>query len=162
MTNYSIRNHLIPGDLSKLANLHAKIYFEEHGFEIGFEAYVMESVVEFFRQYDPNLDRVWIVEENEVIVGFVLLMHRPQNEAQLRYFILEKSHRGKGIGSKLMQEWMDFFREKNYRSAYLYTTSGLDPAIHLYEKHGFKKISEQISTDFGIRMLEMYYRLDQL
>ena len=157
MATFHIRNHLQPGDLSQVAWLHAKIYSEEHGFGLGFEAYVMESLLEFFRQYDPELDRVWVVESQEKMVGFLLLMHRPDHQAQLRYFILEKEFRGKGLGKILMKEWMDFYREKGYQSAYLYTTSGLDPAVHLYESHGFTKVSEKESEDFGVLLNEMLF-----
>ena len=87
-------------------------------------------------------------------------MHRPNNQAQLRYFILDKTFRGIGLGKKLMGEWMDFFQERQYQSAYLFTTKGLDPAVSLYERHGFRKVSEKMTENFGFPMLEVYYRLD--
>jgi ribosomal protein S18 acetylase RimI-like enzyme len=159
MGNYSIRNHLLPGDLSQVALLHAKIYFEEHGFGLGFELYVMESLLEFYRQYDEEKDRVWVVEDSGVLVGFLLLMHRPENQAQLRYFILQKAYRGKGLGRQLMREWMEFFKKKHYSSAFLYTTSGLDQAVHLYESFGFSKVHEKASEDFGVPLHEIRYEL---
>jgi ribosomal protein S18 acetylase RimI-like enzyme len=159
MGNYSIRNYLLPGDLSQVALLHAKIYFQEHGFDLGFELYVMESLLEFYKQYDSEKDRVWVVEASGKLVGFLLLMHRPDNQAQLRYFILEKAYRGRGLGRKLMSEWMDLYREKHYSSAFLYTTSGLDPAIHLYESFGFKKVYEKDSENFGVPLHEIRYEL---
>ncbi|GMQ28819.1 GNAT family N-acetyltransferase [Algoriphagus confluentis] len=162
MTNkptYSIRTHLQPGDLSQVAWLHAKIYFEEQGFGLGFEAYVLESLVEFYGQYDPEKDGVWVVDAEGKMVGFLCLMHRPDNQAQLRYFVLEKTFRGIGLGNQLMQSWMDFYKQKGYSSAYLYTTSGLDPAVHLYEKFGFNKESEKFSENFGVHLKEMLFRL---
>lgn len=157
--NISIRTTLLPGDLGQIAALHGKIYFEEHGFGIGFEAYVMESLVEFYRQYDTVKDKVWVVEDQGTIVGFLSLMHRPENQAQLRYFILDKKYRGLGLGRKLIQEWMDFYKQMGYSGAYLYTTSGLDSAVHLYEKLGFRKVSEKHSQDFGVPLKEILYRL---
>lgn len=157
----SIRNTLFPGDLGCVVALHGKIYGEEYGFPIGFEVYVMQSVIEFFSQYDPEKDRIWIVEYEGNMIGFLSLMHRLGNEAQLRYFILLKEFRGMGIGKKLMQEWMDFFNERKYKSAYLFTTSGLDPAISLYVRNGFVKVSEEMTTNFGFPMLEIFYRLEQ-
>lgn len=160
MASYSIRNHLLSSDLSQLALLHAKIYFEENRFGLGFEAYVMQSLVEFYGQYDEEKDRVWVVEDNEKMVGFLSLMHRPENQAQLRYFILEKTYRGQGIGRRLMQEWMVFYQKKGYAKAYLYTTSGLNAAAHLYESFGFKKVSEKLSDDFGVPLHEIRYELN--
>jgi ribosomal protein S18 acetylase RimI-like enzyme len=157
--SFSIRNELRPGDLGQIAALHGKIYFEEHGFGMGFEAYVMESLLEFYRQYKPEFDKVWVVEVNGIMAGFLLLMHRPENLAQLRYFILEKQLRGQGLGKKLMKEWMEFYKERGYFGAYLYTTSGLDSAVHLYESFGFIKDSEKYSEDFGVPLTEILYRL---
>ncbi len=159
MASFSIRNQLRPGDLSQVALLHAKIYYGEQGFGIGFEAYVMESLVEFYLQYDEEKDRVWVVEESGVLIGFLLLMHRPANQAQLRYFILEKNYRGQGIGRSLMNEWIEFYQAKGYESAYLYTTSGLDSAVHLYEHFGFKKVSEKASDNFGVPLNEIRFEL---
>ncbi|MEB2774941.1 GNAT family N-acetyltransferase [Algoriphagus sp. D3-2-R+10] len=158
-SDFLIRNTLEPGDLGQVAALHGKVYSEEHDFGLGFEAYVMESLLEFYRAYDLKKDRVWVVESEGKLIGFVLLMHRPANRAQLRYFILAKEFRGRGIGSRLMKEWMEFYRASNYDAAYLYTTSGLDAAVSLYEKMGFKKISEMKSMNFGMPMLEQYYEL---
>lgn len=159
MTRFSIRNTLMPGDLGQVAYLHGRIYAEEHGFSFGFETYVMESLVEFYTQYDPEKDRVWVVESQGKMVGFLSLMHRPDNQAQLRYFILEKDYRGVGLGKELLKEWMAFFHEKGYSAAYLYTTSGLDSAAHLYESVGFRKVSEKQSEDFGVPLHEILYRL---
>lgn len=159
MADFSIRNTLKPGDLGQVAHLHGKIYAEEHGFAQDFEAYVMESLLEFYRQYDPEKDRVWAVEKDKRMVGFLLLMHRPENQAQLRYFILEKEYRGTGLGRLLMEEWMEYFRQKAYSGAYLYTTSGLDPAARLYESFGFRKATEKYSEEFGVPLKEILYRL---
>jgi len=156
---FLIRNTLEPGDLGQVAALHGKVYSEEHDFGIGFEAYVMESLLEFYRVYNPKKDRVWVVESDGRMVGFVLIMHRPGNRAQLRYFILAKEFRGMGVGSRLMNEWMRFYTDSNYDAAYLYTTSGLDAAVNLYAKMGFRKISEMKSRNFGVRLLEQYYEL---
>ena len=156
---FFIRNTLEPGDLGQVAALHGKVYSEEHDLGIGFEAYVMESLLEFYRAYNQNRDKVWVVESEGKLVGFVLLMHRPANRAQLRYFILAKEFRGQGIGSRLMKEWMEFYHERDYDAAYLYTTAGLDAAASLYEKMGFRKISEMKSRDYGLPLLEQYYEL---
>lgn len=158
----SIRNTLKPGDLGQVVALHGKIYGEEYGFPLGFEVYVMQSIIEFYSQYDPNKDRIWVVEYDGKMIGYLSLIHRPNNEAQLRYFILEKDFRGIGIGKQLMSEWMDFLHKKKYSSAFLYTTSGLDPAISLYLRNGFLKISEEMTSNFGFPMLEILFRLEKV
>ncbi|MHA7131745.1 GNAT family N-acetyltransferase [Algoriphagus namhaensis] len=154
-----LRHDLNPGDLGQVASLHGRLYAEEHDLAIGFEAYVMECLIEFFSQYDKNKDRVWILENESRIVGFLALMHRPNHTAQLRFLLLEKEYRGKGISNTLMQDWLDYYHSKGYRGAYLYTTSGQDPAMSLYEKYGFVKQSTIHSKYFNVPLLEILFRL---
>lgn len=80
---------------------------------------MLESLGKFYRHYDPLKDKVWVVESEDRRVGFLCLMHGPENQAQLRYFLLEKALRGLGLGNRLMQEWMDFNRQKGFKGVYL-------------------------------------------
>jgi len=114
---------------------------------------------EFCENYDPEKDRAWVCEHNEKIIGFILLMHRENNSSQLRYFYIDAEYRGIGLGKKLMQLYMDFFREKGYRSSYLWTFQGLDAAISLYTRHGFKLTEEKQSRAFGKLVNEQRYDL---
>ena len=100
LKDITIRTDLRRTDLDHVALRHAVIYAEECQFGPGFETYVRESIDEFYAQYDPQKDCAWICEHNEKIVGFISLMHRPENTAQLRYFYLEKAYRGIGLGKK--------------------------------------------------------------
>jgi len=87
------------------------------------------------------------------------LMHRENNTAQLRYFYFEPEFRGRGLGNKLMQLFIDFAKKCNYRSAYLWTTNELAAAHHLYKKFGFMLTEEKPSTDFGKPLVEQRYDL---
>jgi ribosomal protein S18 acetylase RimI-like enzyme len=154
----SIRTTLQPGDIGYITYLHGSLYKEEYNYGIAFEAYVAQGLAEFYQQYDPQKDAVWICEHNNKIVGFLLLMHRG-TAAQLRYFILAKGYRGIGLGSKLMKLYMQFLREKGYVSSYLWTTHELDAAAHLYKKYGFVLTEEKESTAFGKPLKEQRYDL---
>jgi peptidyl-dipeptidase Dcp len=158
LSDISIRTSLQPGDIGYITYLHGKLYKDEYSYGIVFETYVAEGLLEFYRQYDPQKDAVWICEHNNKIVGFLLLMHRG-NAAQLRYFILETDYRGIGLGNKLMNGFMDFLRLKHYTSCYLWTTNELDTAAHLYKKHGFVLTEEKPSAAFGKPLKEQRYDL---
>lgn len=105
------------------------------------------------------MDRVWICEHNDKIVGFVLLMHRENKTAQLRYFYLEPAYRGLGLGKKLMSLFMDFFYKTGYQFAYLWTTHELSAAASLYTKHGFKLTESKESMAFEKPLIENRYDL---
>lgn len=154
-----IRIFLKPGDLGYVIYRHGKLYGEEYNYGISFETYVGAGMYEFYKNYDPEMDRVWICEHDNRIVGFVLLMHRENNAAQLRYLYLEPEYRGIGLGKKLMQLYMDFLKEKGYQSSYLWTTHELYSAASLYKRHGFQLTEEKQSTAFGKPLKEQRYDL---
>jgi ribosomal protein S18 acetylase RimI-like enzyme len=102
---------------------------------------------------------VWICEHQGRIVGFLLLMHRAHNTAQLRYFLLDREYRGIGLGRRLMDLYMSFLQEVGYSAAYLWTTDDLPAAAHLYMSYGFTLTEERDSTAFGIPLKERRYDL---
>lgn len=96
LSDITLRTTLQPGDIGYIIYLHGSIYKEEYNYGIAFEAYVAEGLVEFYRQYHPQKDGVWIFEHDNKIIGFLLLIHRDNNTAQLRYFVLAPAYRGWG------------------------------------------------------------------
>lgn len=155
----SIRTDLRPGDIGYVIYLHGHLYSKENGYGTVFETYVARGLCEFYGQYDPQKDRVWVCEHEDRIVGFMLLMHREHNAAQLRYFILDPSYRGIGLGKKLMELYMEFLKEAGFQSAYLWTTNEQETAAALYKRYGFRLTEEKPSDAFGKPLYERKYEL---
>ena len=108
LEDISIRTTLKPGDIGRVVLLHGLLYYREYSYGLGFESYVAAGLYEFYKNYDREKDCVWVCEHKDEVVGFLLLMHRENNSAQLRYFIIMPPFRGIGLGKKLMQLFMDF------------------------------------------------------
>jgi GNAT superfamily N-acetyltransferase len=87
-------------------------------------------------------------------------MHRG-DAAQLRYFLLKPAYRGLGLGKKLMELYMDFYRQSGYTSSYLWTTNELPAAASLYSRYGFRLAEEKESSAFGKLLKEQKYVLVQ-
>ncbi len=153
-----IRKELMPGDLGYVAYIHGLIYAQECGYGLSFEGYVLEGLQEFAFQYDPAKDAVWICEHEDKIVGFLIGFHR-EDSAQLRYFIFLPEYRGLGLGKKLMDEFMNYMKERNYLKAYLWTTREQVAAIGLYKSYGFELTEEKESDSFGKELVEQRYDL---
>lgn len=159
INDIKIRTVIRPGDLGYVIYRHGKLYGDEYNYGVGFETYVGLGLHEFYKNYDAEKDRVWICEHKDKMIGFVLLMHRENNSAQLRYFYLEPEYRGIGLGKKLMGLYMDFLREKGYQSSYLWTTHELSAAASLYTRHGFKLTESKQSLAFEKPLNEERYDL---
>lgn len=159
LQDIDIRTVLKPGDIGYVTFLHGMLYHVEYNYGIPFESYVAAGLHDFYQQYDVDKDCVWVCEHGGKIVGFLLLMHRPENSAQLRYFILEPAYRGIGLGRKLMQLYMEYFHRKGYQHSYLWTTHELQAAAYLYKSQGFVLTQEKDSAAFGKKLKEQRYDL---
>ncbi len=153
----TIRTRLEAGDLGYIIFLHGKIYAEEYGYSLAFESYVAQGLHEFYQQYDTVRDAVWIAAHKGNTIGFLLLMHRGERTAQLRFFLLEKAYRGMGLGIYLMQQFMTRLRENGYTYAYLWTTNEQVSAAGLYTRFGFVLGEEKPSSAFGKPLVEQKY-----
>lgn len=154
-----IRTDLRPGDLGYLIYCQTKFYTDHYGYSLDFEYYVAAGICEFYQRYDPTLDRFWICEHDGRIIGCLLLMHREDRVAQLRYFFIDPAYQGIGLGRHLMNLYMDFLRRQGYRSSYLWTTHEQEVASALYTKYGFALTEEKPSTAFGRALWERRYEL---
>jgi len=158
LTDIQIRTELRPGDIGYVVYMHGRLYKNEYNYGIEFETYVAAGLAEFYHQYDPKKDRVWICEHKNKMVGFLLLMHRG-DAAQLRYFILKPKYRGLGLGNKLMSLYVDHLKKCKYKTSYLWTTDELPASAHLYQKFGFKLTEQKPSAAFGKSVKEQRYDL---
>jgi len=153
-----IRTDLRSGDIGYVTYLHGILYKREYDYGIEFESYVAAGLSEFYKNYDPHRNRIWVCEHDGQIVGFLLLMDRGE-AAQLRYFLILPEYRGMGLGKRLMELYMEFLYKCGYKSSYLWTTHELEAAVHLYRRHGFELTAEKESTAFGKPLVERKYEL---
>ena len=153
-----IRN-FVEEDLDYIVKRHGDIYEKEYDFDETFIDYVKNPLYEFYEGYDKNNENIWIAEYEGNTAGFIALVKVNEETAQLRWFLLEKEMRGKGIGSKLMSTLVKFAKDKNYKNIYLWTVDFLDAARHLYEKFGFELEETKTSNIWGKRITEEKWNL---
>lgn len=126
-----------PGDIGHVISRHGILYEKEYGFDLTFVMYVAEGLVEFLRNFNEETDRLWLAECGGRTVGSIGVVGRENRAAQLRWFLVEPEFRGRGLGRRLLQQAMDFCREKGFQQVYLWTFDALDAARHLYQAFGF-------------------------
>lgn len=79
----TVRTHK-PGDAGYVAHRHGVLYAAEYGFDTHFDAYVMETLLEFLKHFDPERDALLLAEHGDRIVGTIGVVGREDNHAQLR------------------------------------------------------------------------------
>lgn len=157
----TIRESLNAGDLGYLTYLHAKIYKNECQYDLEFEGYVCKTFYDFTQRYSPERDRIFLAEQDGIIVGSIAILGHSDTEAQLRWFLIEPRLRGIGLGQMLFKRAMAFCEVKGYRKIWLLTTSDQEKATAIYEKEGFKLIREDPQTIWGRVLLERMYELNR-
>jgi len=156
---WELRHELRPGDIGYLIYLHGMLYAKEYGYDQTFEVYVAHGLVEFIHAFNPYRDRIWLAEVNGRIVGSIAVVRTSKVVTQLRWFLVHPEYRGHGLGKSLMQEALKFCKERKYNSVFLWTTSELNAASHLYLQAGFKKTEVKSHNVWGKFISEERYDL---
>src|SRR5262249_53013223 len=153
-----IRNDLQPGDIGYITYLHGTLYAAEYGWDYTFEAYVAAPLSEFAKSHTER-ERIWIVEKDSKLAGSVAIVEASKEQAQLRWFLLHRDLRGRGLGKLLLEEAVRFCRDSGYSSIFLWTVSALIAAGNLYRVIGFRVTEEHRQTLWGANVTEQRYDL---
>jgi GNAT superfamily N-acetyltransferase len=154
-----IRTDLRPGDIGEVVRLHGLLYAKEYHWDHTFEAYVAESLARFALNNDPTRERIWLVEAGGRVTGSIGIVAAEEDVAQLRWFLVAPSARGKGVGGTLLQHAIGFSRAANYGSIFLWTVDGLSAAAHLYKQAGFVLTEERRGLHWGAEVTEQRFEL---
>jgi ribosomal protein S18 acetylase RimI-like enzyme len=152
----TLRTSLKPGDLGAIVAMHGILYEREYGFDATFEAYVAGPLAEFVRTGSLR-ERLWIAERAGRIIGCIAIVAATPEIAQLRWFLVDPSARGAGLGKRLLDEAIRFSQECRYGSIILWTVSALGAAAHLYQSAGFRKMEEKPGRIWGVEVVEEKY-----
>jgi ribosomal protein S18 acetylase RimI-like enzyme len=156
---WSLRHSLKPGDIGYLTYLHGIVYATEYQYDITFEAYVAGGIADFIQSFKPARDHIWLAEAHRRIIGSIAIVGRSKSKAQLRWFFVHPDCRGHGVGKTLLKEALRFSKRRKYKTIFLWTTSELDAARHLYIDAGFRKTGERRHTIWGKRVKEERYEV---
>ena len=144
-----IRRELRPGDLGEILAFHGRIYSREYGVDGRFEAMVASSIAECAgRGWPGERERVWIVERDGAFAG-CLGLTAEGDTGTVRWFVLDPSVRGKGLGRRLLDELISEAEELGFARLRLETFSLLRAAAHLYHSHGFEVVEESTRPRWG-------------
>ncbi|GKO36624.1 MarR family transcriptional regulator [Klebsiella quasipneumoniae] len=148
-----------PGAIGRIAQMHGEYYARHHDFGAFFEGKVASGVAEFATRLSSPVNQIWLAMREGKIVGSVAIDGEDlgQQQAHLRWFILDDSCRGTGIGRRLLNEAMAFCDSRQFSAVQLWTFKGLDAARKLYESFGFTLTREWQGDQWGKMMTEQQF-----
>ncbi|MCI2422002.1 GNAT family N-acetyltransferase [Saccharopolyspora sp. K220] len=156
-----------PGDLGVVLAMHGELYAREYGFDEGFEAHVAHGLAAFAEALGAARDEpgsepgwLWLAERDGEVIGTVALTDEGDGVAQLRWFLVDPSVRGGGVGRKLLHRLLDHARDQGFKHVKLWTVDPLETAARLYLDAGFRCTERKPAQQWGHRLDELRYDLE--
>ena len=116
----------------------------EFGLPITLEAQPdLENIPAFYQKDNGNF---WIAVVENKVIGSIALKDIGNYRSALRKMFVHKDYRGKeyGIGHTLLNNVLEWARQKKFREILLGTTERFIAAQRFYEKNGFMVIQKQL------------------
>ncbi|WP_447921608.1 bifunctional helix-turn-helix transcriptional regulator/GNAT family N-acetyltransferase [Achromobacter aegrifaciens] len=147
----------LPGCIGDVASLHARYYAQASGFGVYFERKVATELAAFAESLPAAGKNMWLyVDNGKTLASIVIDGDLAAREAHLRWFIVDESLRGMGVGRALLERAMAFV-DAHYDETYLWTFKGLDAARHLYEAAGFTLAEASEGKQWGSVVVEQRF-----
>jgi ribosomal protein S18 acetylase RimI-like enzyme len=84
--------------------------------------------------------QIFFVVEGNQVQGTCAVLHHTGDDYEIAKMAVAPAARGRGFGDLLMQTAVDFATEVGARRLVIVSNTVLEPAIRLYEKHGFVRV----------------------
>ncbi|WP_440972740.1 bifunctional helix-turn-helix transcriptional regulator/GNAT family N-acetyltransferase [Pseudomonas koreensis] len=158
-SNLTISAGYRPGLIGRVTQMHADYYSQHAGFGAVFESRVASGVAEFVGRLDQPCNQIWVAMLNERIVGSIAIDGQDlgNQQAHLRWFILDEGCRGSGVGRQLLNAAVAFCDQQGFDAIQLWTFKGLDAARRLYEASGFALSKEEPGSQWGTLVTEQQF-----
>ena len=87
-----------------------------------------------------NGGQVFFAVEDQNAIGTVAMIKNSDYKFELAKMTVKENYRGKGIANMLMDQCLDFAKQKNTKEIFLISNDSLTTARNLYDKYGFKEV----------------------
>ena len=101
------------------------------------------------KAYGEPRHAYFVVERDGVVLGgggIAPLAGGDGDTCELRKMYFLPDARGIGAGAMMMSRCLDAARDAGFRQCYLETLSGMDAAMRLYERSGFRRIDRPMGA----------------
>jgi DNA-binding MarR family transcriptional regulator/GNAT superfamily N-acetyltransferase len=138
------------GDIGTITRRQGRLYAEEYGWDITYEALVAELLSGFVNGFDPAKEDAFIADRGGEVMGSVFLFRgETPDTAKLRLLYVDPAARGQGLGVRLVNACIDAARARGYARIRLWTQDCLVSARRIYQGAGFDLVSEERHHRFG-------------
>jgi len=149
-------------EIKKIANINIYLYksiYKQVGEIWGWTGRLIISDEELQIKLNDSKNEIYILFSENKIAGFFEIYRHSPKEVELVYMGLIPDFIGKGLGKLLLNYSIEMAWTNETEKFWLHTCEfDHKDALKVYEKAGFKKISENIENEYyPIDFLENYY-----
>ena len=118
-----------------------------------------DDIADFVSAYLENTDRhMWMATDTDgSVVGMIALAHHSDDLAELSRLRVDPAHRGRGIGSALVEHALGVCRERSYLKIILDTFVEREPAKRLFGRFGFRASAGDGAADTPGKRRQAFY-----
>lgn len=112
--------------------------FAEHGLRLLIDVRRDPDLAAFGTTGDGSRDDFVAVSGGKVC-GFLVLLRRTAACGEIKHVFVASSHRGRGVGTSLLEHAKQRARDRGYRRLVLETDAVFANACRYYERHGWSR-----------------------
>lgn len=104
---------------------------------------------------------VYVVEDNQKIMGFLGLLEEPKNETEVKVFYVFPNSQRKGYGSKLFHHVMQELKKQNCETVFLWTMKDYQVSNAFYQKNGGQLTGEEMRLKIEVDTVKYVFHLNE-
>jgi len=96
------------------------------------------------KRFSEGYEKFYAYFESNEIIGYASVkpFFPGHKHCELYWMAVRKSHQGKGIGSKILTQLENIYKNEGFRKICLYTGKNMEKTRKFYEKNGYTFINE--------------------
>lgn len=99
--------------------------------------------IKSFEEIDQEIAKgamIFFAIENNAVLATCMTKPLSKDTWEICKLATDEHQQGKGTGSRIFEKCMEYAIAKNAKRLFILSSSTLKPALHIYQKYGFKEI----------------------
>lgn len=153
-------------DVEEIVNIHVTAWKEAYKDYVKPEIlnlpYFSVSQERIEKMKDPvQRGLVYVIEDNQKIMGFLSLLEEPKNETEIKVFYVLPNNQRKGFGSQLFRYVWKELEKQNCEIISLWTMKDYPVSNSFYQKHGGQLTGEEMRLKIEVDTVKYVFHLNE-
>jgi len=148
------------GDAGGVIEIMREVFIYEYGWSPLFLREAIITLRKMLMTMLPSVELFLVCESEEGLCGVMFLKRADKDTVFVRWLVVKKEFRKRGIGRGMLDMALKFSRDVGYRRVKLNTVGELHRAMELYRSAGFLEIGREEKRLWKMDMTIHYLEMD--